>query len=418
MRGFGLHQAQQATLGLHPNKYTGGSISKEGDTKNIFLDELHRTVMSGIENAKIKYKSHDVQSSVSSGNHKFRTKKMKKRHVTQRVQTKDNIKPESKIEIDCQHYIDYNDYDLFDIKKYTPKRVTLAPSAPVAVDKINTKSKMHLLVHNFQNTQKGIIELFQKTLDAADPYINKISHINKIINEFFAKEIIHIMFHEQYIEILCHLDIKSNLVAKLVDKNLKEIFFLFDKLQNQGDEMTKNDFRDDLITNSIEDIVNYGDDILNLLGEFTTLHNNCKTKYENEIKNYTYKLIRFANNKSFIDKTMTNYSEYLTAVAYEITTMNESKEKLYYKLDLLQNCMQIKDNLIVDHSRQEVINCQKTQDNNKQNSTLEDTYKKKICDIDNQQKIKNDLQVIIEQDCENLQQIVPTNMTEQAAESK
>ncbi|KAM0678536.1 hypothetical protein BDAP_000939 [Binucleata daphniae] len=376
MSSYGLHQAQQATLALHTRKFNDGLVTKEDDANHILLDELHRTVMSGIENGKIKYNSHDVHNS-ANGRQQIKTNKVNKRHATQRVQTKDKIKPKSKIEINCQHYVDYNDYDLFDTTKYTRKRGNIATSAPVAVDKINTKSKIHLLVHNFQNTQKSIIDLFQKTLDAADPYINKLSHINTIIEQFFAKEIIHIMFHEQYIQILCYLDIKFEKNAKLVIQNLKDVFFLLDKMQISSDEMTKNDFSDDLITKSIGNIIRIGDGLLNLLIEFTILHNNCKTKYENEIKNYTHELIHFKNDKLFIYKTMTNYRKYLTAIAHEITNMNESKEKLYDNLGLLQKCMQIKDNLIVDHSRTEVMNCQKTEENDKQDSNLEDKYKKK-----------------------------------------
>ncbi|KAM0679124.1 hypothetical protein BDAP_000507 [Binucleata daphniae] len=189
-------------------------------------------------------------------------------------------------------------------------------------------------------------------------------------------------------------------------------------MKKYDEKITRNVMTNNLIENLTKDIITIGDDILNLLSDFIKLYKNCKLKYENEIKDYTYELILLESLKSNTDKTMNNYNEYLTNVTYEITNLNVEKEKVYSNLGLLQNCMKKKDKYIANFNRLEAMYCQNTQENGKQNSTSENTSKEHICDIDKQQKVKNVLHAIIEQNCVDLQKKVAIDTAEQAAELK
>ncbi|KAM0678986.1 hypothetical protein BDAP_000363 [Binucleata daphniae] len=413
MHGYEIHQIQQAILGLNPRHYSSGSVTKGDDVKHTFLDDLHTTVMSGIENTKIKYNiknnknnANDIQQ-IDNENEKIANSSINKAVETVKERQKRHAK-----------YDDYDDYIRnFPIRLYTKDKTNATYVSEVA-NYARIKGDFHFYVYNLQHTQKRAIELFQKTLEIANPIINKLSHINTIIKQFYNKQITYIAFQEHYIREIYLVNDKIKDIKYLAKNNEINQHVLYDKILEYDQKITKNVETNSSILDLSKDIMKIGDDVIKLLRYFIILHTNCKVKYEHKIKSYTYNLKLYENIKSTIDKTMINYNEYLTIITYEIASFNEEKEKLYHNLGLLENCMKKKDNIISDLKRLEVMHCQNTQENDKQDLILEGASKEHICDIDNQQNIQNVLHAIIEQNCVGLQKDVVTYMVEQPAELK
>ncbi|KAM0677268.1 hypothetical protein BDAP_002129 [Binucleata daphniae] len=372
--------------------------------------------MSGIENTERKYNIKDKKNGVNNGNQQIGNKNEK----TVDSSTNEAVETEStrqKRHTNCECRDD-QDYTPIKPVKKIQNRATNAAYASKVVDYINIKGDFYFNVYSLQYFQKFVIQLFQETLDKSNHIINKLSRINRIIRQFYNKQITYMIFHEQYIEIISRVNNKLKDIEDLVKNKAMEMVFLYDNMQKYEQKITKNVETDNSIENLTKDIMKIGYDMKKLLSDFIILHANLNLKYENEINKYTFELIRLENSKLNTDETMINYNKYLSTVTYEITKFYVEKDKLYYNLGLLQNCMKKKDNIISDLNRLEVMYCQKTQENDKLDSTFKDTIKKDICDIDNQQSTQNVLHAIIEQDLFELQKNVVTNMNVQVAELK
>ncbi|KAM0678460.1 hypothetical protein BDAP_000859 [Binucleata daphniae] len=246
--------------------------------------------------------------------------------------------------------------------------------------------------------------------------MNKLSHIDTIIREFYNKQITYIEFQEYYNSIMCQLDKKINDIVYIY-KKMVNLNLLYNTLQEYDEKMTKDVATNSSIKSLTRNIMTIGVEIFELLDDFIMLHGYLKQKHENEIKDIDYENTHLENEKIKTDKTMTDYDKHLTVIKQIITFFNEEKERLNNNLGLLHNCMKKKDNLLDDLNKLEMMHCQKRGKNNKRKSILEDTYKENICDIDNQENVKNVLHAIIEQNCEGLQQNENENITEQAADT-